>query len=114
MDYSLSGFSVRRIFQKTGVGCRFLLQGILLIPRSNLHLLRLLHCRQILYWSATGDAQRSKVTYPKSHVWSVADLNSVLLLLKFTIFLLSLFQLTAPGMPLALYSLGTSLLVMQV
>ena len=31
----------------TGVGCRFLLQGIFPTQGSNL---RLLHCRQILYW----------------------------------------------------------------
>ena len=32
--------------KNTGVGCRFLLQGIFLDQGSNLHLL---HCRQILY-----------------------------------------------------------------
>ena len=32
-----------------GVGCRFLLQGILPTQRLNLRLLRLLHCRWILY-----------------------------------------------------------------
>ena len=32
-----------------GVGCHALLQGIFLIQGSNLCLLHLLHCRQILY-----------------------------------------------------------------
>ena len=32
-----------------GVGCHFLFQGILLTQGLNLHLLCLLHCRQILY-----------------------------------------------------------------
>ena len=32
-----------------GVGCHFLLQGILPTQGSNLHLLHLLHCRQIFY-----------------------------------------------------------------
>ena len=35
--------------KNTGVGCHFLLQGIFLIQGSNLGLLCLLHCRQILY-----------------------------------------------------------------
>ena len=34
--------------KNTGVGCHFLLQGIFLIRRLNLHLLQLLHCR----WAA--------------------------------------------------------------
>ena len=38
------GFSSKN----TGVGCRALLQGIFLTQGSNLHLLQLLHCRQIL------------------------------------------------------------------
>ena len=33
----------------TGVGCPFLLQGILATQESNLHLLCVLHCRRILY-----------------------------------------------------------------
>ena len=45
MDYSLPGSSVHGIFQarNTGVGCRFLLQGILPIQGSNLSVLCLLH-----------------------------------------------------------------------
>ena len=35
--------------KNTGVGCHVLLQGIFLIKGSNPSLLRLLHCRQILY-----------------------------------------------------------------
>ena len=38
------------------VGCRALLQGILPTQGLNLRLLWLLHCRQILYWWATGEA----------------------------------------------------------
>ena len=43
---SVHGSFLRRILL---VGCHFLLQGIVLIQGSNLGLLRLLHCRQILY-----------------------------------------------------------------
>ena len=39
--------------KNAGVGCHFLLQGVFLIQRSNLQLLHLLHCRQILYLWAT-------------------------------------------------------------
>ena len=35
--------------KNTGVGCHFLLQGTFLTQGSNLHLLCLLHCRQMLY-----------------------------------------------------------------
>ena len=35
--------------KNTGVGCHFLLQGIFLTQGSNLHLLYILHCRQVLY-----------------------------------------------------------------
>ena len=42
--------------KNTGVGCHALLQGIFLTQGSNLWLLQLLHCRQILYGSATRDA----------------------------------------------------------
>ena len=41
----------------TRVGCHFLLQGISPNHSSNLHLLCLLHGRQILYLWATGEAQ---------------------------------------------------------
>ena len=40
-----TGFSL----ENTGVGCHALLQGIFLTQGSNLNLLHLLHCRQILY-----------------------------------------------------------------
>ena len=43
--------------KNTGVGCHALLQGIFLTQGSNLNLLWLLHCRQILYHRATGEAQ---------------------------------------------------------
>ena len=35
--------------KNTGVGCHFLLQGTFPAQGSDPHLLRLLHCRQILY-----------------------------------------------------------------
>ena len=35
--------------KNTGMGCDALLQGIFLTQDLNLHLLQLLHCRQILY-----------------------------------------------------------------
>ena len=35
--------------KNTGVGCHVLLQGIFLTQRLNLHLLHLLHFRQVLY-----------------------------------------------------------------
>ena len=35
--------------KNAGAGCHFPLQGIFPTQGSNLHLLRLLHCRQILY-----------------------------------------------------------------
>ena len=40
--------------KNTGVGCHFLLQGTFSTQGSNLHLLCLLHCWQILYHWATG------------------------------------------------------------
>ena len=42
--------------ENTGVGCHVLLQGIFMTQGSNPHLLRLLHCRWILYHWATGEA----------------------------------------------------------
>ena len=42
--------------KNTVVGCQALLQGILLIQESNLSLLCLLHCRQILYHWVTREA----------------------------------------------------------
>ena len=50
IDCSLPSSSVHGIFsgKNTGVDCHFLLQGIFLTQRSNLHLPCLLHCRQIL------------------------------------------------------------------
>ena len=51
MDCSLPGSSIHGIVlgQNTGVGYHFLLQRIFPIHKSNLCLLCLLHCRQILY-----------------------------------------------------------------
>ena len=42
--------------KKTGAGCHALLQGIFLNQGSNLHLLHLLHCRQVLSFCAAGEA----------------------------------------------------------
>ena len=42
--------------KSTGVGCHTLLQGIFPTEGSNQYLLRLLHCRQILYCWATSEA----------------------------------------------------------
>ena len=42
--------------KNTGVGCHFLLQRIFLTQGSNPCLLHLLHCRQIVYHQATGEA----------------------------------------------------------
>ena len=41
--------------KNTGVGCHFLLQGIFLTQGLNL---RLLHCRQIFYFWATGESSQ--------------------------------------------------------
>ena len=51
MDYSPPGSSVHGDSpgKNIGVGCYALLQGIFPIQGLNLHLLQLLHCRQILY-----------------------------------------------------------------
>ena len=54
--------------RNTGVGCHILLQGIFPTQGSNLHLLSLLHCRQILYclspWG-TGTKIPPRVSPPK-------------------------------------------------
>ena len=42
--------------KNTGVGCHCLLQGIFPTQGSNLHLLCLLHCKQILYYWAIREA----------------------------------------------------------
>ena len=51
MECSPPGFSVHGDSpgENTGVGCHALLQGIFPTRESNLRLLSLLHCRQILY-----------------------------------------------------------------
>ena len=45
--------------KNTGVGCHALLQGIFPTQGLNPYLLRLLHCRQILYHWATGKAPQN-------------------------------------------------------
>ena len=42
--------------KNTGVGCHAIVQGIFLIHGSNLSLLHLLNCRQVLYYWATRNA----------------------------------------------------------
>ena len=56
MDCSPPGSSVCAVFpgKNTGVGYRFLLQGIFLTQGLNPHLLCLLHCRWILYHLSHG------------------------------------------------------------
>ena len=58
--WTLPGSSVRGILQEfsknTGVDCHALLQGIFPTQRRNSHLLQLLHCKQILYHWANGEA----------------------------------------------------------
>ena len=58
MDYSSPSSSVHGDSpgKNTGVGCHALLQGIFPTQGLKLHLLRLLHCRRILYHCATREA----------------------------------------------------------
>ena len=58
LDCGLPGSSVHGIFpsKNTRVGCHFLLQRIFLTQRWNPHLFSLLHCREILYHGAMGEA----------------------------------------------------------
>ena len=59
--------SVHRIFQARELdqGCHFLLQGIFLTQGSKPCLLCLLHCRQILYHWAIGEAHGEKILTKK-------------------------------------------------
>ena len=47
--------------KKTGVGGQLLLKGILLMQGSNLCLLCLLHCRQILYQLSHGGSPKAVI-----------------------------------------------------
>ena len=49
--------------QEYWVSCHVLLQGIFPIQGSNLHLLWLLHCRQILYYRASREAPLGHIVY---------------------------------------------------
>ena len=60
MDYSPPGFSVHGIFQARIAEWVSSSRGIFLTQGSNLSLLYLLYCRQILYLWATGEAQDLK------------------------------------------------------
>ena len=59
VDHSPPGSSVHG--KNTGVGCHALLQGIFLTQGSNVCLLCVLHCRQILYHSGTGKPRQRKI-----------------------------------------------------
>ena len=59
--------------KRTGVGCHFLLQGIFPSQGSNLCLLCLLPCRQILY---PPSHTRTKITF---HFWSLSSFYLILL-----------------------------------
>ena len=54
------------LWQKTGVACCFLLQGIFLTQRLNLNLLQ---CRQILYRWTTGEALDSLISWHVKDLW---------------------------------------------
>ena len=60
IDCSQSGSSVYGDFpvKNTEVGCHFPLQRIFLTKGSNLYLLNLLLCRQVIYWWATAKTPR--------------------------------------------------------
>ena len=61
--------------KNTGVGCHALLQGIFLTQRWNSHLLRLLHCRRILYYWVKIDHVYMKPTLiMKTHNWRKAKM----------------------------------------
>ena len=67
LNCSLPVPSVHRIFQARELdqGCHFLLQGIFLTQGSKPCLLCLLHCRQILYHWAIGEAHGEKILTKK-------------------------------------------------
>ena len=53
--------------KSTGVGCHFLLWGIFPAQRSNPRLLRLLHCRRILYHQHLGSFHLQPPTHTHTH-----------------------------------------------
>ena len=62
--------------KNTAVGCHALLQGIFLTQRWNSHLLRLLHCRRILYYWVKRDHVYVKPTLiMKTHNWRKAKME---------------------------------------
>ena len=65
--------------KNTGVGCHALLQEIFPIQRSNLHLLRLLHCRQILYRWATREAPTLMTSSRSNHPPEIPFPNTITL-----------------------------------
>ena len=62
--------------KNTAVGCHALLRGIFLTQRWNSHLLRLLHCRRILYYWVKRDHVYVKPTLiMKTHNWRKAKME---------------------------------------
>ena len=62
--------------KNTGVGCHALLQGIFLTQRWNSHLLRLLHCRRILYhWVKIDHVYMKPTLIMKTHNWRKAKME---------------------------------------
>ena len=62
--------------KNTAVGCHALLQGIFLTQRWNSHLLRLLHCRQILYhWVKRDHVYMKPTLIMKTHNWRKAKME---------------------------------------
>ena len=62
--------------KNTGVGCHALLQGIFLTQRWNSHLLRLLHCRRILYhWVKRDHVYMKPTLIMKTHNWWKAKME---------------------------------------
>ena len=63
--------------KNTGVGCHSLLRGIFPTQGSNLCLLKLLHCRQILYYWATREAQDSVYLTLKKAIFGFTDVSGL-------------------------------------
>ena len=62
--------------KNTAVGCHALLQGIFLTQRWNSHLLRLLHCRRILYhWVKRDHVYVKPTLIMKTHNWRKAKME---------------------------------------
>ena len=70
--------------KNTGVGCHFLLEGIFLTQGLNLHLLCLLHWRQILYhWGHLGSPEPAEPTVRARRFQEVEGYSSLESFLSF-------------------------------